>query len=143
MFCHVYHLMILYAHYNWFPFLYWSFFTYIIITRNGYPHHTLCRVGFLIGCQSTFFLEKSQLIKNLNLLMNLIIDSWSANRCLATVSCFMNLRTKIISKYKNECPATLKVSWFNKNTNHQDTSPYHTLVCRATSGLMVSDNKRF
>ena len=53
----------------------------------------------------------------------------------------MNLRTKIISKYKNECPATLNPSWLNKNTNHQDTRPYYTSVCRAISGLMIRDDK--
>ena len=50
----------------------------------------------------------------------------------------MKLCTNITTKYKDHFPATLRSPLFNIETNHQDTRPYDTLVCRAISGLMVS-----
>ncbi len=51
----------------------------------------------------------------------------------------MKLCTNITTKYKNHFPATLRSPLFNIETNHQDTRPYYTLVCRAMSGLVVRE----
>ena len=113
---------------------------YTLFQKNKDTHTALLSCVFSYHLQIRLSLKKSQLIKNSNLLINLIVRSWSANRCLATVSRFMNLCAKMISKYKNNDPATLKFSWFNKNTNHQDTPPL-TRTCEGQlSDLMVRDD---
>lgn len=61
----------------------------------------------------------------------------------ATISDFMKLHTKIIPTYRNDFPATLKSPLFNRETNHQNTRPYYTPVCREISGLMVSVDHHF
>ena len=78
-----------------------------------------------------FFMDSS-------IFINKSLGSWSANRCKATVSDFIKPCTKIITRYRKDFPATLRSPLFNIETNHQDTRPYDTLVCRAISGLMVS-----